>query len=121
MAYSAVNLAEKLAMFSELWSPKIIAQMNDNHFKLVKFQGDFVWHQHDETDEVFLVLNGAMRVDFRDECIDLRQGEMIVVPRGVEHKPFADTECHVLVIEQAGTVNTGSTGGDKTAASDVWI
>jgi mannose-6-phosphate isomerase-like protein (cupin superfamily) len=121
MAYSQINLEQKLSLFKERWSPKIVAQMNDNHFKLVKFQGEFVWHRHDDTDEVFLVLDGGMRIDFRDDSVDVARGEMIVVPKGVEHKPFADVECHVLVIEQAGTLNTGDAGGDKTAANDVWI
>lgn len=121
LAHKSINLKEKLSKFDELWSPKIIAQMNDNHFKLVKFKGDFVWHQHADTDEVFLVLGGVTRIDFRDHSVDVHPGEMIVVPRGVEHKPFADGECHVLVIEQAGTVNTGDAGGEMTADADAWI
>ena len=121
MECSPIDLKQKLSLFSEHWSPKIVAQMNDHHFKVVKFQGDFVWHRHDTTDEVFLVLNGGMRIDFRDGSVDLRVGEMLVVPKGTEHKPFAETECHVLVIEQTGTVNTGDAGGGRTAANDVWI
>ena len=95
--------------------------MNDNHFKLVKFHGDFVWHQHENTDEVFIVLEGAMRIDFRDGCVDLAQGEMFVVAKGVEHKPLAEAECHILLIEPAGTINTGDAGGSKTADNGVWI
>jgi mannose-6-phosphate isomerase-like protein (cupin superfamily) len=121
MGYSAINLKEKLNKFSEHWSPKIIAQMNDYHFKLVKFQGDFVWHSHGDTDEVFIVLDGAMRIDFRDGKVELRAGEMFVVPRGVEHKPFAERECKIMLIEPAGTINTGDTGGDLTAEDNVWI
>jgi len=117
----AVNLREKLEKFSEHWSPRIIAQMNDCHFKLVKFQGDFVWHSHSETDEVFIVLEGEMRIDFRDGEVNLSPGEMIVVPKGVEHKPFAGSECSVMLVEPAGTVNTGSAGGDLTAPGDAWI
>ena len=121
MNYSPINLEEKLAGFSEHWSPKIIARMNDYHFKLVKFKGEFVWHSHADTDEVFIVLDGAMRIDFRDGGIDLKAGEMFVVPKGVEHKPFAEKECKIMLVEPAGTVNTGDAGGDLTAEDNVWI
>ena len=121
MSYVPINLTEKLTTFSDLWSPKIIAQMNETHFKLVKFEGEFVWHRHDDTDEVFLVLGGAMRIDFRDGAVGLGEGEMFVVPKGLEHKPFAESECQVLVVEQADTVNTGDAGGDMTAAPGIWI
>ena len=121
MEYTPINLKEKLSKFSEHWSPKIIARMNDYHFKLVKFSGDFVWHCHDETDEVFTVLEGKMSIQFRDGKVDLSAGELFVVPKGVEHKPFAEKECHVLLVEPAGTINTGSAGGKKTAADNVWI
>lgn len=121
MAYSAINLKEKLAKFSEHWSPKIIAQMNDYHLKVVKFQGDFVWHNHTETDEVFFVVDGEMRIDFRDGSVGLQSGELFVVPKGLEHKPFAEKECKILLIEPAGTVNTGDSGGELTASDDVWI
>jgi mannose-6-phosphate isomerase-like protein (cupin superfamily) len=121
MKHSAINLKEKLTKFSEHWSPKIIARMNDYHFKLVKFKGDFVWHTHDDTDETFIVLDGAMSIDFRDGRVDLKAGEMFVVPKGVEHKPFAKDECHIMLVEPAGTTNTGGAGGDLTAEDDVWI
>jgi mannose-6-phosphate isomerase-like protein (cupin superfamily) len=121
MKYAAINFEDKLAKFSEHWSPKIIAQMNDYHFKLVKFQGDFVWHNHTETDEVFMVLDGEMGIEFRDGKVTLNAGEMFVVPREVEHKPFADKECKILLIEPAGTVNTGDAGSDLTAEDNVWI
>ncbi len=121
MDYSAINFEEKLAKFSEHWSPKIIAQMNDYHFKLVKLQGDFVWHSHPETDETFIVLEGKMRIDFRDGNVDLKAGEMLVVPKGVEHKPLAEMECKVMLVEPAGTMNTGDAGGDLTAEDNVWI
>lgn len=121
MEYSAINLKEKLNKFSEHWSPKIIAQMNDYHFKLVKFHGDFVWHSHADTDEVFIVLEGAMRIDFPDGKVELRTGEMFVVPRGAEHKPFAERECKIMLVEPAGTINTGDSGGDLTAEDNVWI
>ena len=121
MEYSAINLKKKLDSFSEQWSPKIIAQMNDYHFKLVKFQGDFVWHSHVETDETFLVLEGEMSIDFRDGKVDLKAGEIFVVPRGVEHKPSAEKECKVMLVEPAGTINTGDTNGEMTAEDNVWI
>lgn len=121
MRYSAINLGEKFGTFSDHWSPKIIAQMNDYHFKLVKFQGDFVWHSHDDTDETFIVIEGQMGIDFRHGRVNLKAGEMFVVPRGVEHKPFAENECKAMLVEPAGTINTGETSGDMTAEDDVWI
>ncbi|MCA9962130.1 MAG: cupin domain-containing protein [Anaerolineales bacterium] len=116
-----INFQEKLNKFSEQWSPKVIAQMNDYQFKLVKIQGEFVWHSHPETDEVFIVLAGAMSILFRDRQVDLQAGELIVVPKGVEHKPVAVAECQILLVEPVGTVNTGDTGGSMTAANDIWI
>jgi len=121
MTYNAINFEDKLKKFSEHWSPKIIAQMNDYHFKLVKFQGDFVWHQHADTDEVFITLDGEMRIDFRDGAVILKTGEMFVVPKGIEHKPHAEKECKILLIEPAGIINTGDAVGDLTAEDDVWI
>jgi mannose-6-phosphate isomerase-like protein (cupin superfamily) len=121
MDYSAINFEEKFVKFSEHWSPKIIAQMNDYHFKLVKFRGEFVWHSHAETDEVFIALDGEMSIEFRDGMVALKAGEMFVVPKGLEHKPFAANECKIMLIEPAGTVNTGDAGGDLTADDDVWI
>ncbi len=117
---SIINLQKKLQKISDYWSPKIIAQMNDYHFKLVKFQGDFTWHSHAETDEVFLVLNGELVIEFRDKNISLKQGELFVVPKGVEHKPIAENECHILLVEPAGTVNTGDSGGELTNEAE-WI
>ncbi len=121
MKPSVINFAQKLTTFSDHWSPKIIAQMNDYHFKLVKFQGEFVWHKHNETEEVFIVLHGRMAIDFRDGPVELEAGEMIVVPRGVEHKPRAEVECQVLLVEPAGTVNTGDAGGELTAKDEIWV
>lgn len=121
MDYQSINLREKLAMFSEHWSPKIIAQMNDYHFKIAKLQGEFIWHNHPETDEVFIVLKGQLQIQFRDGSVVLREGEMLVVPKGVEHKPVAEQECHILLIEPAGTLNTGDVVNERTAANDVWI
>lgn len=121
MIYKPVNPQEKLSKFSEHWSPKIIAQMNDYHLKVVKVQGEFVWHDHPETDEVFLVLKGQLEIHFRDGKVTLNEGEMYVVPKGIEHKPIAGNECHILLVEPAGTVNTGDVVSEKTAANDVWI
>jgi mannose-6-phosphate isomerase-like protein (cupin superfamily) len=121
MPYSPIDLNQKLSLFTEQWTPKIIAQMNDYHFKVVKIQGDFVWHSHPETDETFIVLNGQMRIDFRDGPVELRAGQMFVVPRGVEHKPYAAAECAVLLVEPVGTVNTGDAAEGPTAPSDHWI
>ncbi|MCK5125591.1 MAG: cupin domain-containing protein [candidate division Zixibacteria bacterium] len=121
MKQSPINFEDKFAKFSEHFSPKIIAQMNDYHFKLGRFQGDFIWHKHADTDEVFIVLEGAMRIDFRDSSVDLREGEMFVVPKGIEHKPFADKECKIILVEPENTVNTGDSGGDMTAETNVWI
>jgi len=121
MEYIAINVQEKLAKFSDHWSPKIIAQMNDYHFKLVKFQGDFVWHSHADTDEVFITLDGEMTIEFRDGKAHLKAGEMFVVPKGVEHKPCAEKECKIMLVEPAGTINTGDAGGDLTAENNAWI
>lgn len=121
MERKAINLAAKLAKFSDHWSPKVIAQMNDYQFKLVKFQGEFVWHDHADTDETFIVLEGAMTIHFRDGDVAVGAGEMFVVPRGVEHKTAAAAECKAMLVETAGTVNTGAVVSDKTAAVDAWI
>jgi mannose-6-phosphate isomerase-like protein (cupin superfamily) len=116
-----IALAEKLARFSDHWSPKIVAELNGQHVKLVKFQGEFVWHQHEHEDELFLVVEGSFRMEFRDRSVELRAGEMLVVPRGVEHRPVAEREVSVLLFEPASTVNTGNNPGDKTVARPDWI
>ena len=121
MNYHPISLQEKLQKFSDLWSPRIIAQMNDYHFKVAKVQGEFVWHDHPETDEVFLVLHGQLEIQVRDGNVILNDGEMYVVPKGVEHKPVAENECHILLVEPAGTVNTGDVVDEKTAPNNVWI
>jgi len=121
MKYKALNFAEKLALFDEHWTPKVIAEMNDYQFKVVKIQGDFVWHDHRDTDETFIVLDGLLRIEFRDGHVDLAKGEMYVVPKGVEHKPYAENEVELLLIEPQGIVNTGETGGRLTAQTDIWI
>ena len=121
MSYSAINFSEKLSKFSEHWSPKVIAEMNDYQFKVVKVKDEFVWHSHSDTDETFIVLKGQLEIHFRDGLVTLNAGEMFVVPKGIEHKPVATEECEALLIEPKGIVNTGEAGGDLTADSDVWI
>ncbi|MGC8384396.1 cupin domain-containing protein [Pseudomonas aeruginosa] len=116
----AINFAAKLALFDDRWQPRVIAQMNDYQFKLVKIEGDFVWHSHADTDETFIVLAGRLRIDFRDGAVHLGPGEMYVVPRGVEHKPFAEGEVRMLLVEPCGVRNTGDQG-ERTAVNDLWI
>jgi mannose-6-phosphate isomerase-like protein (cupin superfamily) len=119
--YRAINLREKLSMIAERWSPRVVAELNDYQFKLVRIEGDFIWHDHPETDEAFLVIEGELRIDFRDGSVLLGPGELFVVPRGVEHKPHAMGEVKLLLIEPRGILNTGHEGGDRTAPGDVWI
>lgn len=121
MQYEPISFSAKFAKFSEQWQPKVIAQMNDYQFKIARVQGEFVWHSHAETDETFIVVDGELVIDFRDGAVSLGPGEMYVVPKGKEHKPRASAECRILLIEPAGTVNTGDAGGEKTAPNDVWI
>jgi len=116
-----INLADKFARFSDHWSPKIVAALNGQHVKLVKFRGEFVWHQHENEDELLLVVRGNFRMEFRDRAVALREGELLVVPRGVEHRPVADEEVSVLLFEPAATVNTGNNPGEKTVAAPEWI
>ena len=118
---NAINLAEKLTLFTEQWSPRVVAEVNDYQFKLVKLQGEFVWHDHTDTDEAFLVLAGEMEIGFRDRTVTLRTGELFVVPRGVEHITRAARECSALIIEPRGVVNTGEAGGALRAQNDRWI
>ncbi len=116
-----INFDEKLAAFDDHWAPRVVAQMNDYEFKLVKFQGEFVWHTHVDTDEVFIVLRGQMEIAFRDETVVVGAGEMFVVPKGREHITRAAHECHALLVEPRGVVNTGDAGGVLTAKNDVWV
>lgn len=116
-----INLQDKLGRISETWQPRVIAEMNDYQFKVVKLHGDFVWHSHADTDETFIVLDGELRIDFRDGPLTLRAGELYVVPRGVEHKPYAEREVQVMLIEPRGVLNTGDQGGERTAENDRWI
>ncbi len=121
MSYEAINFAAKFDRFDDRWAPRVIAEMNDYQFKLVRVAGDFVWHAHADTDEAFIVLDGELTIEFRDGEVTLGAGEMYVVPRGVEHRPRAAREARLLLIEPKGVVNTGDAGGELTAANDVWI
>jgi len=121
MSYAPISIEEKFTKFTEHFRPKVIAQMNDVQFKLVRVEGDFVWHSHADTDETFLILDGELAIDFRDGRVTLGPGEMFVVPKGKEHKPFAASEVRLMLIEPAGTKNTGDAGGAMTAPDDVWI
>lgn len=120
MTYRPINFSEKFALFREQWQPKIVAELNEYQFKLVKLEGDFVWHHHADTDEAFIVLDGELRIDFRDGAVTVGAGEMFVVPRGVEHKPYAEAEVKLLLIEPRGVPNTGEEGGERTSAA-AWI
>ena len=117
----SINIKDKFALFTEQWQPKVLAQMNDYHVKIARIQGDFVWHSHAETDEIFIVYHGEMRIDLRDGAVHLKESEMCVVPKGVEHKPFAEHECWILMVELAGTLNTGDAGGERTVETPEWI
>ena len=116
-----INIKSKLKTFSDLWSPKVIAEMNDYQFKLVKIKDDFIWHSHEDTDEVFIVLEGTMYIEFNDEIVKLSEGELLAVPRGTKHRPFAHEEAAIMLIEPRGVINTGDTNSDLTAKNDQWI
>ena len=122
MLYNAINFNDKFNLFNELWKPKVISEMNDYQFKLVKIQGDFQWHCHRHSDETFIVLTGKIKIRFRDGEVTLNEGEMYVVPKGKEHKPCADNLAKILIIEPRGVVNTGdSNKSNLTAENDIWI
>jgi mannose-6-phosphate isomerase-like protein (cupin superfamily) len=121
MQYESISLLDKFGKFSDHFRPRVVAEMNDYQFKVVRVLGDFVWHSHEETDECFLVLDGELTIAFRDGEVVLRSGDLFVVPKGQEHRPRATEECKLLLIEPAGTVNTGQAGGHLTAPNDVWI
>jgi mannose-6-phosphate isomerase-like protein (cupin superfamily) len=121
MSYRSINFGEKFARLHEQWQPRVIAEMNDVQFKLVRVQGDFVWHDHADSDETFIVVEGELRIDFRDGAVHIGSGEMYVVPKGVEHKPYAEREVKLLLVEPRGVANTGEAGGARTAPNDVWI
>lgn len=121
MEIKSINIEEKFSLFQEFWSPKIIAGMNNYHIKIAKIKGEFVWHNHPDTDETFLVIKGQMQLHLKDKIIQLQPGEMVVVPSGVGHMPVAPDECHILMIELAGTLNTGDTRGVRTVETPEWI
>ncbi len=121
MPHNKINIQDKLSKFSEHWSPRVIAEMNDYQFKLAKVEGEFVWHDHPDTDEVFIVICGELDIEFRDGKVTLGEGEMYVIPKGVEHKPVAQTECHIMLVEPRGVINTGDVTSELTAQRDVWV
>ncbi|MEN0118511.1 MAG: cupin domain-containing protein [Agrobacterium cavarae] len=119
--YAPIRLPEKFDLLTERWQPRVVAEMNDYQFKIARLQGDFIWHHHADTDETFIVLEGILRIDFRDGEVTLQAGEMFVVKKGVEHKPFAEEEVKLLLIEPRGVLNTGEQRHERTAENDVWI
>lgn len=116
-----INIPEKLALFSDYWNPRIIGELNGQHVKLGKFQGEFVWHKHDDEDELFYVLEGEFTMEFRDKTVELKKGDMLIVPKGVEHRPVAEHEVSVMLFEPASTLNTGNTHDELTRANLEWI
>lgn len=116
-----VKFPEKFARVAEHWSPKVVAQLNDLHVKIAKVEGEFVWHSHPETDELFLIHKGSLDMHYRDRVVTLNAGDLHIVPKGVEHRPVAATECEIIMIEPAGTMNTGDAGGDRTVDEPPWI
>ena len=122
MDYKAINFNQKYSLFNDRWAPKVIAEMNDYQFKLVKVKGEFEWHSHEDTDETFIVIEGVLQIKFRDGIVNLKQGEMFVVPKGVEHKPVAQNEVKILIVEPRGVLNTGNLENNElTAKNNVWI
>ena len=119
--YKSINLAQKLKAITDHWQPRVVAELNDYQFKVVKIEGDFIWHDHPDTDEAFIVLAGELRIDFRDGSVLLGPGELFVVPKGVEHKPYAERQVEMMLIEPRGTLNTGAQTGERTAKNDIWI
>jgi len=122
MTYQSINFEQKLGLFNDQWQPRVIAKMNDYEIKIVKIEGDFEWHSHNNTDETFMVLEGTLRIDFRDGHVIINAGELYVVAKGVEHKPYAEKEVKMLLIEPEGVINTGENEvNTRTAVNDVWI
>jgi mannose-6-phosphate isomerase-like protein (cupin superfamily) len=116
-----ININSKFNLFSDYWSPKVIAEMNNYQFKVVKIKGDFVWHDHKNTDETFIVIEGSMKIKLKNQTISLKAGEMIVIKKGEKHMPFSNKECKVLIIEPKGVANTGEEGGKFLAKNNMWI
>ena len=121
MRNQKINLKEKFNKINEFWQPRVIAEMNDYQFKLVKFKGEFTRHSHLETDETFFVIEGVMKIEFDDKTVELSEGEMFIVPKGINHKPSSEKECKVMLIEPKGLINTGDAGGELTAPNDIWV
>ena len=121
MDYSPINIKNKFSKIDEHWSPRVIAEMNDYQFKLARIEGEFVWHKHVDTDEVFIMIDGVMDIEFRDGKVSLETGDMYVVPRGLEHRPVAKKECKIMLVEPRGVVNTGDEFGELTAENDLWV
>jgi len=121
MLSEKINLKEKLSKITKHWSPRIIAEMNDYQFKIAKIKGEFIWHNHKDSDETFIVIEGKMWINFRNSIVELSEGELFVVPKGVEHKPCAENECKILVIEPRGVTNTGDVRGEFTITKDIWV
>lgn len=116
-----VTIREKLSLFQDYWNPKIVGELNGQHVKLVKFQGEFVWHKHDDEDELFYVISGSFAMHFRDKTIEIKENEFLIVPKGVEHKPVAEHEVSVMLFEPASTVNTGDVKSELTKDSLLWV
>jgi mannose-6-phosphate isomerase-like protein (cupin superfamily) len=117
----SISLAQKFTLFTDQWQPRVVAELNDYQFKIARIQGDFIWHDHPDTDEAFFVVEGELRIDLPDGPVNISAGELFVVPAGVKHKPSAENEVKLLLIEPRGVVNTGDEGGERTAEADVWI
>ena len=116
-----INFKSKFDKFNDHWSPKVIAEMNDYQFKLAKIKDDFIWHEHNDTDEAFIVISGVIWIEFKDETIQINAGEMIVVPKGTKHRPYATEEAQIMLVEPKGVVNTGDIESDLTALDDQWV
>mgnify|MGYP001327691413 FL=1 len=121
MKSKGINIKQKFSKISNYWSPKILAEMNNHEIKLAKIKGDFIWHSHEETDETFIVIEGEMEIEFHDRIIHLKEGDLFVVPKGVEHKPYAESECKIILLELKGTQNTGNKSDKLTAENDLWV
>tara|TARA_B100000674_G_scaffold1549_1_gene1259 strand:+ start:4724 stop:5089 length:366 start_codon:yes stop_codon:yes gene_type:complete len=121
MTSKKINLQNKFSKFTKHWSPRVVAEMNDYQFKIAKIKGEFVWHNHKESDETFIVIEGQMKIKFRESEVQLSEGELFVVPKGVDHKPYAEKECKILVIEPRGIINTGENESRFTMKKDIWV
>lgn len=118
---AAINIAHKFSLIDDRWQPRVIAEMNDYQFKLARIEGDFIWHEHADTDEAFIVVKGDLRIDLPDRAVYLGAAEMFVVPRGTRHRPCAQGEVWLMLVEPRGVLNTGGSGGERTAANDIWV